>query len=60
MIVIVLYCYHADTSGYYIMTVYDWEQYGDMSDKPSVIKRNIFINVTTTTLRLVTMYMYMY
>ena len=47
----------SDTSGYYIMTVYDWEQYGDIS---SVIKRNIFINVTTTTLRLVTMYMYMY
>ena len=43
----------SDTSGYYIMTVYDWEQNGDISDKPSVIKRNIFINVTTTTLRLV-------
>ena len=39
-----------DTSGYYIMTVYDWEQNGVISDKPSVIKRNIFINVTTTTL----------
>ena len=32
------------------MTVYDWEQNGVISDKPSVIKRNIFINVTTTTL----------